>query len=37
MTSFLISLGFIYWGFTLTLASYEMRPRESQNNVVLQN
>lgn len=26
MTSFLVSLAFIYWGFTLAMVSYEMRP-----------
>lgn len=32
MTAFLISVGFIYWGFTLTMAAYEMRPRTSPGN-----
>ncbi len=26
MVSFLTSVAFIYWGFTLAMASYEMRP-----------
>lgn len=28
MTSFLVSIAFIYWGFTLTMASMEMKPGE---------
>ncbi|MCF0219841.1 MAG: DUF308 domain-containing protein [Muribaculaceae bacterium] len=27
MTSFLMALAFIYWGFALTMASYDMRPK----------
>lgn len=26
MVSFLTSIAFIYWGFTITIASYEMKP-----------
>lgn len=38
MTAFLISIGFIYWGFTLTVAAYEMRPRvENKQSGALQN
>ena len=31
MVSFLTSIAFIYWGFTIALASYEMRPVENEN------
>ena len=27
MTSWLTSLAFIYWGFSISMVSYEMRPR----------
>lgn len=30
MGSFLVSLAFIYWGFTIAIASYEMRPVEQK-------
>lgn len=31
MVSFLTSLAFIYWGFTLAISAYELRPKESVN------
>lgn len=31
MTSFLTSLAFIYWGFTLAMTSYDMKPIEKDN------
>ncbi len=30
MVSFLTSIAFIYWGFTLAIASYEMKPAEEK-------
>ena len=30
MTSFLTSLAFIYWGFSIAMLSYDMRPIERQ-------
>ncbi len=31
MVSFLTSIAFIYWGFTLAIASYEMKPTEPED------
>lgn len=31
MVSFLTSLAFIYWGFTLAISAYELRPEENVN------
>ena len=28
MVSFLVSIAFIYWGFTIAIAAYELRPTE---------
>jgi hypothetical protein len=28
MVSFLTSIAFIYWGFTIAIASYDMKPAE---------
>ena len=30
MVSFLTSIAFIYWGFTISIASYEMKPASSE-------
>ena len=30
MTSFLVSIAFIYWGFTVAIAGYEMKPVETK-------
>ncbi len=30
MVSFLTSIAFIYWGFTIAIASYEMKPVEKK-------
>ncbi|MFG6391779.1 MAG: hypothetical protein K1V76_05675, partial [Candidatus Amulumruptor sp.] len=32
MTSFITSLAFIYWGFTLAIASYDLRPVAGRDN-----
>ena len=30
MTSFLTSLAFIYWGFTIAMTSYDMKPANNK-------
>ena len=30
MVSFLVSIAFIYWGFTIAIAAYELRPAEGR-------
>lgn len=32
MVSFLTSIAFIYWGFTLAMTAYELRPRHTEDN-----
>lgn len=33
MTSFLTSLAFIYWGFSLAMVSYDMKPVKGENSI----